>query len=201
MTKYGLGQVTTAKLGPKCVTTAKIADSAVQTLQIDDGAIVNADVNAAAAIVRSKLTLPTLVGVLRNDKTAANTSANAWADLYVTAISNAEAAATKILVHVQAEGAYTGSFGGGTDGASCCQTRVVKDATQVGAIRNCGFTSANGGFGFLNDASLTIALVAGVDYTLNTGFNLKIQGQIVERSANVKGGTVYYQSSIIYMDY
>ena len=53
--KLSSDAVTTIKIQDQAVTTAKIADQAVTTGKIADGAIVNADVNANAGIVASKL--------------------------------------------------------------------------------------------------------------------------------------------------
>jgi hypothetical protein len=49
------GTITTGKLNDLSVTTGKLADSSVTSGKIADGAIVNADVNASAGIVASKL--------------------------------------------------------------------------------------------------------------------------------------------------
>ena len=53
--KLATGAVTEAKIGTGAVTEAKIADGAVTSAKIADGTIVNADINASAAIARTKI--------------------------------------------------------------------------------------------------------------------------------------------------
>ena len=67
--------VTEAKIASDAVTTAKIADSAVTSAKIADGTIVNADVNASAAIVDTKLATISTAGKVSNSATTA-TDAN-----------------------------------------------------------------------------------------------------------------------------
>ena len=54
-TKLATGAANTAAIGNGAVTTAKIDDSAITSAKIADGTIVNADINASAAIARTKL--------------------------------------------------------------------------------------------------------------------------------------------------
>ncbi len=49
------GAITNAKIGNSAIDTAKLQDDAVTSAKIADGAIVNADINASAAIARTKL--------------------------------------------------------------------------------------------------------------------------------------------------
>ena len=53
--KLGTSAVTTTKIADLNVTTAKIADGAITTAKIADGTIVDADINAAAAIAKTKV--------------------------------------------------------------------------------------------------------------------------------------------------
>lgn len=53
--KLGTAAVTTAKIADLNVTTGKIADSAITSAKIADGTIVNADINASAAIDKTKI--------------------------------------------------------------------------------------------------------------------------------------------------
>jgi len=199
LTKYALGQVTTAKLGPKCVTTAKIADSAVQTLQIDDGAVLNVDVNAAAAIVRAKLALPTLVGLLDADKTPANTSALAWTTLYARVVTNAEANATRIIVHVQ--GKVLKFIGTAGPIISHSELRVANGATGVGTPQTCSETTFAIDSVISTPANLVVPLIAGVDYVLGTGFTINIQGISVRDAGLGADQEARYHSSAIYEEY
>ena len=72
------GNVGTADLADLAVTTAKIADSAVTSAKIADGTTVDADINAAAGIAKTKITGTALVestATTKGDLLARGTSA------------------------------------------------------------------------------------------------------------------------------
>ena len=77
---YGYGGGTTAD---GSITTAKLADNSVTSIKIVDGSILNADINAGAAIVYSKLSLASsiknsdLLGSIANGKLATDPLARA----------------------------------------------------------------------------------------------------------------------------
>ena len=77
---YGYGGGTTAD---GSITTAKLADNSVTSIKIVDGSILNADINAGAAIVYSKLSLANsiknsdLIGSIANGKLATDPLARA----------------------------------------------------------------------------------------------------------------------------
>ena len=63
--------VTTAKILDANVTTAKIADNAITTGKIADGTILNADINASAGVVDTKLATISTAGKVLNTATTA----------------------------------------------------------------------------------------------------------------------------------
>jgi hypothetical protein len=191
LTHYYLGQVTTAKLGPRCVTNPKIALNAVDSTEIIDDTIVDADINAAAAIARSKLALPALTDLIASDYTAANTNNVAWTTLYTRALSNAEATRTRIIVTAQIRGNAAGS----AIATGSALLRVFANGAQRGQIVTFSVQSTAGTATTNSGGVLRIALIAGVDYTSGTGFSIAIEGIVVSLGGG--GAIAYYDSSTI----
>ena len=91
------GEITTAKIAALAVTTAKIADSAVTSDKIADGTIVNADVNASAAIDKTKISgtaitaadTGTVTSTMIADDTIVNADINASAAIDLGKLADA----------------------------------------------------------------------------------------------------------------
>jgi hypothetical protein len=80
--------VTAAKIATDAVTTAKIQDGAVTSAKIADGTIVNADVNASAAIAKTKLDLGgTITSADLVDGTIVNADINASAAIALSKLA------------------------------------------------------------------------------------------------------------------
>ena len=93
--KIGTSAVTAGKIATDAVTTAKIQDSAVTSAKIADGTIVNADINASAAIDKTKISgtaitagdTGTVTSTMIADGTIVNADINASAAIDKTKIS------------------------------------------------------------------------------------------------------------------
>ena len=91
------GEITTAKIAALAVTTAKIADSAVTSAKIADGTIVNADINASAAIDKTKISgtaitvadTGTVTSTMIADGTIVNADINATAAIDLGKLADA----------------------------------------------------------------------------------------------------------------
>ena len=99
------GAVTTLKLAAGAVTTVKLADDSVTSAKIVDGTIVNADINASAAIDKTKISgtaitaadTGTVTSTMIADGTIVNADVNASAGIALSKL--ASGASGQLIIH------------------------------------------------------------------------------------------------------
>ena len=99
------GAVTTPKLAAGAVTTVKLADDSVTSAKIVDGTIVNADINASAAIDKTKISgtaitaadTGTVTSTMIADGTIVNADVNASAGIALSKL--ASGASGQLIIH------------------------------------------------------------------------------------------------------
>jgi hypothetical protein len=128
------------------LTSADIADSIITSAKIADGTIVNADINASAAIVATKLS--GIGKVLQVVQATDQTSRSTTSTSFVTGSNTLSVAITpssasnKILIYVS-HYAYN-------DGANNCSATIFRDATNLGGTNGFGQMSSGSGIVDLN---------------------------------------------------
>ena len=126
--------VTTAKILDANVTTAKIADSAVTSAKILDDTIVNADINASAGIVDTKLAAISTAGKVLNTATTA-VSANT-ANAIVTRDASGNFSAGTITATLS--GNVTGNVTGNASTASGLSATLAVASGGTGVTTSTG---------------------------------------------------------------
>jgi hypothetical protein len=168
------------------LTSADIADSIITSAKIVDGTIVNADINASAAIVSTKLSgtgkVLQVVSTNKTDTFASSSIANTFVDVTGLSVSiTPSSASNKILI--------LATVNHGTDGIRATALKLLRDSTAI----NIGTASG--------DRTVASTVAIGENYDSNRGevssinfldspattssVTYKIQIGIIESTGNV----------------
>jgi hypothetical protein len=136
------------------LTSADIADSIITSAKIVDGTIVNADINASAGIVSTKLSgtgkVLQVVSTNKTDTFASSSIANTFVDVTGLSVSiTPSSASNKILI--------LATINHGTDGVRATALKLLRDSTAI----NIGTALGN------RTAASTVAI--GENYDTNRG--------------------------------
>ena len=140
----------------------------IQSLGITDGTIVNADINASAAIARTKLgagTVLQVVQVIKSDTFTVSVADGSYGDITGLSVSiTPSSASNKILVFAKVDG------GGDSSATRPQYYRLLRDSTVIGNGVDSGSRKGNsfGGIGINVTRSMASASINFLDSPATT---------------------------------
>jgi sporulation protein YlmC with PRC-barrel domain len=204
------GEITTAKIAALAVTTAKIADSAVTSAKIADGTIVNADINASAAIDKTKISgtaitaadTGTVTSTMITNGTIVNADINASAAIALSKL--ADATAGQVLLGTTTTGVVTATTISGDvtvtgAGVTAISSGVIVNA-DVNASAAIDKTKISGTAVTLTDTGTITSTMIENDTIINADIKsnaaiayskLSLSGSIVNADVNASAAIAY----------
>lgn len=174
-------EVTTAKINNLAVTTAKLADDSVTSAKIVDGTIVNADINASAAIAKTKISgtavtladTGTITSTMIADGAIVNADINASASIVDTKLATISTAGKVSNSATTATSANTASAivardasGNFTAGKATLATADVTTVVETASIVSASATGTIN-IDFSTNPTVYYTLNASANWTLN----------------------------------
>jgi len=173
------------------LTSADIADSIITSAKIADGTIVNADINASAAIVSTKLsgTGKVLQVVSATNNTNTTSSSSAFADTGLTASITPSSTSSKVLVLVTHNGC------GKSTNDTALQLKLFRGATDL--IQFEKFAGATSSGAQNNFGTVAIDYLDSPATTSSTTYKTQLSSFSNNATVYVNTGSIYSSITLI----